>query len=298
MSQNNPNSLNITKELLEKLYWEQQLSLNQIANIFKVTPQAIHYWFKKFGIPTRSRKPKLTKYLTKDELERLLHEGYSVRDIAKLCNADISTIYKWLKKYGISLHEVKLKLNPSKELAYVLGVLKSDGFVYVDEKSHTHLIGLKTKDECFAKEFQKCLEAIGLKTKFYIVDNRYYLVEARSKIFVDFYKSLDYQKIRSLIKGYEYYFLRGFYEGDGSFQRARRQIIFLNTDIELLKFIRDILLELGYHPTDIKIHTRGNSTYGKKQLYYVMIHRKHEVEKLLAYMNPCIKRGEPRRIKS
>jgi len=51
-----------------------------------------------------------------------------------------------------------------------------------------------------------------------------YVVRAISKIFYNFYKSLDIDKIKQIIRGFEIEFLQGFYESESSldFRRQHR----------------------------------------------------------------------------
>ena len=45
-----------SKSLLYQKYWDEKLSLGDIAKLFSVSPQIILYWMKKFQIKTRTPK--------------------------------------------------------------------------------------------------------------------------------------------------------------------------------------------------------------------------------------------------
>lgn len=85
----------------------------------------------------------------KEVLERLiLEEGKTVEEIAKMFGVTRSTVYKWIREYNIPYDDSRVKIKPSPELAYVLGVLYGDGCVY---RGKCYAIILKTKDKPFAE---------------------------------------------------------------------------------------------------------------------------------------------------
>lgn len=67
---------NVTKEMLEELYWGQRMSRQEVANMLDVTSSAIEYQLHRHGIPTRPQnkaaseanigKPTWNKGLTKE----------------------------------------------------------------------------------------------------------------------------------------------------------------------------------------------------------------------------------------
>lgn len=98
----------ISKEELNRLYWDRGLSAPKISKIFNVSSTAILYWAKKYKIHIRSpieRKgrfhPRYNKPLiSKKKLEKLYKEMPST-EIAKYFNKTSPTIRYWLKKYRI-----------------------------------------------------------------------------------------------------------------------------------------------------------------------------------------------------
>jgi predicted DNA-binding protein YlxM (UPF0122 family) len=85
-------------EVLRKLYWEEGLSINQIAEKLKVSHSVIFCWMKRLGIPRRHRRPDITKSLLE---ELYLKKKLSMYKIAYLLDTTYPTIWKKLKKFDI-----------------------------------------------------------------------------------------------------------------------------------------------------------------------------------------------------
>jgi len=155
----------------------------------------------------------------------------------------------------------KIKLEPSKDLAYILGVLYSDGCVkmYNYNNRPYYIIIVKTKDKIFAENVYNALKNIGLNVRIYISNGKYYEVESHSKMFVVWFLSLTLDDLLKIVDGYEKDFIRGFYEGDGNLSYRTKngkklpQIRFFNSNYKIIKLVRDLLIKLGYHPTPIRV---------------------------------------------
>ena len=72
---------NLTKEELEKLYWQQKLTLSQIGRMFSVTYPTVIYWMKKRGIHTRGIRKYHTKPFDGNELEKAYLMGLRLGDL-------------------------------------------------------------------------------------------------------------------------------------------------------------------------------------------------------------------------
>jgi len=72
---------NLTKEELEKLYWQQKLTLSQIGRMFSVTYPTVIYWMKKRGIHTRGVRKYHTKPFDGNELEKAYLMGLRLGDL-------------------------------------------------------------------------------------------------------------------------------------------------------------------------------------------------------------------------
>lgn len=123
-----------SKNELEKAYWGEGKSINEIARLSPVTYRTIYRRMIKFGIKRRTRSEGLKiKYRTQPS---------------------------------------KLDLSPSSNLAYILGVLYGDGtvFKYYHKGDGDYRFGLSlqvTQKE-FALSFKQARK-IGIQTTFFIL---------------------------------------------------------------------------------------------------------------------------------
>jgi len=74
-----------TREELQNMYWDQRMSMKQIAEKYGVIPGAVRYWMMKYDIPRRNRYEATIKYPRKpfsgDEYERAYLLGLRAGDI-------------------------------------------------------------------------------------------------------------------------------------------------------------------------------------------------------------------------
>ena len=252
------------KEVLYDLYVNKGLSTYKIAEMYGVSYEAVRYWLKKYGIPTRPAPGR-----------------------------------------------VKPKLDPSPELAYVLGVLYGDGTVSkcrwenkkLRKKGYRYVIQLAVTDKVFAEEFMKALEKLGLRPKMYFAPRKpnekmlgdptrakpRWVVTAQSKEFYDFFTSLTIEKLEQIVKNYEQYFIRGFYESEGCVDISPNdyRIRIVNTDRELMEFVKRLLVRLGFNVSfyDQKYEWNGE----KRKLYVIQIYGYQQVKKFFELVKPCIR---------
>jgi len=103
----------LTKEMLEELYWNQGLSVSKIGNLLGYHGTNIHLWMKKFGI---KRRPEYKKHLKiqKEILENFYwKKGLSLEEIGKMFNCQNSNIFYWMRKYKmrtkpVGYNEIKI----------------------------------------------------------------------------------------------------------------------------------------------------------------------------------------------
>lgn len=120
---------NIPKEELERLR-EKGYTKAQLAKHFGCSMETISDRLLKYGMRR--------KYLKrKDEYKMIeMAKVYSVEDIAKICDADLRTVYYWLRELGITA-QPRSKMNPDFE--------KKDFSVH----AHAHVEIPKWKREIF-----------------------------------------------------------------------------------------------------------------------------------------------------
>lgn len=89
------------KGLLEECLAEG-LSLEAIGKRVGKHESTVSYWLKKHGLSAaRAEKHAAKGAPTKDELERLLQLGMSLREIAKEMDRSLATIRHWMKRYDL-----------------------------------------------------------------------------------------------------------------------------------------------------------------------------------------------------
>jgi intein-encoded DNA endonuclease-like protein len=273
-----PNGLTKTQyaQLLSDLYFKEKLSTYKIAKKLQMPPATVYAHLKRLVGNLRSisearkgqRKIKIDCSLLRKLYET---EKMSITNIAKRLNTTYYIIWYSLKTCGVKprtrkegsilANKIKPILNVSEDLSYILGVLLGDGSAYYNN-GHGRII-LTAKDREFIIAFEKALKNIGLNPKLYITERNgkhYYKIEAYSTIFVDWYKKLTYEKIKEMLSEKEFVvsFLRGFIDSEGSvFYNKRGNNKYLNvrihnTNLNLLKFVQNLILELGFHCAILK----------------------------------------------
>jgi len=105
------NKLYRNEDWLYQEYWNEGLSLGEIAKSCKISKSTIRYWMDKFKLKRRNqsesqlernrRKPIL--YNKKWLYQRYIVERLSSPKIAKLCNCNHLTILNWLRKFKIKI---------------------------------------------------------------------------------------------------------------------------------------------------------------------------------------------------
>jgi transposase len=96
------------KELLEQCLAEG-MSLEAIGKRVGKHESTVSYWLKKHGLEAaRAEKHTARGGISKDELERLLAAGLSLREIAHRMDRSLATIRHWMRRY-------ELKPNPRRK---------------------------------------------------------------------------------------------------------------------------------------------------------------------------------------
>jgi transposase len=91
----------VEKELLEQCLGEG-LSLEAIGKRVGKHESTVSYWLKKHGLTAVEAEKHAAKgALSKDEMERLLRLGMSLREIAEEMDRSLATIRHWMKRYEL-----------------------------------------------------------------------------------------------------------------------------------------------------------------------------------------------------
>jgi intein-encoded DNA endonuclease-like protein len=235
-----------------------------------------------------------------DEVNRLRRDGLTYKEIieeiwrrhgVRLSKSNVSY---WIRGIhnpynGRYIPSIEF-LEPSMELAYVIGAKLGDGYATrrrrIIKGYNDVTIGLKVKDRDFAEEFGLCLEKVlgrrPIKLR-YRNDVGKYVVEVHSQTLFELLKKpVDLERLKKYIEHCERCttaFLRGFADSEG-YVNKRGYIYISNTDYELLEYVRDLLQRLGIEtigprPTSSRQGTiarfRNGNYKRRKDTYYIYI---------------------------
>jgi len=176
------------------------------------------------------------------------------------------------------------KLSPSSSLYYIYGAFLGDGTL--DRSKWGVKLGVTSKE--FAESFKCHLEKLGLRAFSWIQTQTnacgkkisvYYALANSIMLFTWL------QSHPEVPENYIADFLKGFYEAEGS--RSRDQVMFRNTDLQLLNWIRRMVRALGYSVNIIPMKQNG---FGSKPLCSLhLLGGREERTRFLRQINPCIK---------
>src|SRR3954468_10246766 len=91
---------------MEKEFLEERLaegmSLEAIGKRVGKHESTVSYWLKKYGFEAaRAEKHASRGPVSKEELERLLAAGFSLREIGRRTDRSLATIRHWMRKYEL-----------------------------------------------------------------------------------------------------------------------------------------------------------------------------------------------------
>jgi len=189
---------------------------------------------------------------------------------------------------GWGVPSLKL-LEPSEDLAYVIGVVCGDGYVGLEKrhKGYGHSkIRLIAKDKEFVEEFAiRIGRVLNRPPKLKVQRTTgYYCFEAESKTLYKLLKKpIDLERLRKYIEHCDKCsaaFLRGFFDSEGSVTKTG-SISVSNSDYNLLRYVQSLLrrfeiLTTGPHLLfqrgTIK-HSKGKQYICRRDIYYVYVRR-------------------------
>ncbi|MDP6648157.1 MAG: LAGLIDADG family homing endonuclease [Candidatus Woesearchaeota archaeon] len=286
------------------------MSTSQIGRIYNCNAETIRRYMIKFGIDRRKLHERKYK-ISKKQLENLyLKKRLSIIEIARKYGCSQWVIWSLLRYHRIRArgtndyhswkapaNQIKPSLEVTSTLAYVIGVILGDGWVY--KRGYWYTIGLEALDKKFCESFYHALKQLKINPSIFHSRN-YWRVVCSSKLFYIWFKSLDFNKIKEISEKYPIDFLRGFYESEGNFSTYKSKkyffitykITIVNTDKKLIDLVKFLLDRLGFHPT---YHKRNQLKSNWKPLWALTLCRKLEVKQFIQLIKPCIKTGERRR---
>jgi predicted DNA-binding protein YlxM (UPF0122 family) len=234
----------LSKEKLIELHYEKRLPLTKIAEMYGFSYRSVHIYMKHLKlIPNKNiiRADGASGYkikkidLPKEKLYELYYEQkLSLQKIGELYGKPREYIHRWMKKYGFktrtrsaawrhrgtdNVYEVDEDFfhNWSKEMAYILGLILTDGNIGTDDDK----ISITMKDVGLLEKVKKKLKS-NHKIKYIEKNDIYFFGFAREKM-SDRLRELGITKNKSLDvifpdipSKFLSHFIRGVFDGDGS----------------------------------------------------------------------------------
>jgi len=227
--------IELSKEKLYELYYEQKLSLQKIGELYGKPREYIYRWMRKYGFKTRTR-PEAWKHRGTDDVYEINEKFFD---------------------------------NWSDRMAYVLGLILTDGNIGTDDNR----ISITMKDAEHLEKVKKKLKS-NHPIKYRKFHGIYQFGFAREKM-SDRLNELGIIKNKSLIVGFPKvpdkflsHFIRGVFDGDGTvfFERSRKsplRVSFTSGSKKFITALEDILhTQAGVSKRTIyKLHRKNTSYY-------------------------------------
>jgi intein-encoded DNA endonuclease-like protein len=181
-------------------------------------------------------------------------------------------------------------LEPSEDLAYVIGAVCGDGYVGLKRhcKDYTlTIIHLRAKDKEFVEEFAirigRVLNRPPPKPKVKRSTGRYYIKVESKTLYELLKKPVDLERLRKYIEHCDKCiaaFLRGFFDAEGSISE-NGPIHLVNSDYRLLKYMQSLLERFEIvtagphlqHQQGSIMHIKGKQYVRRRDVYYIHVKR-------------------------
>lgn len=160
-----PSRVEIPRETLERLYCDEDLSQRQIAQKFGCDAKTISNRLREYHLPTRTAGDYTRLPIAREELDRLYnYEKLSLEKIASRFGCSVAAIQNALARYQIPTrlpgwNSIKryvpdaVLAHWSPELAYVVGLVASDGYLDKDY----NCVGFTSTDLELVRLYCQCL---------------------------------------------------------------------------------------------------------------------------------------------
>jgi intein-encoded DNA endonuclease-like protein len=146
---------------------------------------------------------------------------------------------------------------PSRELAYVLGVMKGDGFRTTDHPQGKEEIRLRVRDHDFAEHFNRAVACVLERERPNRIRIERRADEDGATFFHARYSSVqlaevldrDFNQLRPIVEGHPGDFLQGFYDSDGSASpdlhngKLSLKVQASNTNPHTLSYSRNLMMD-------------------------------------------------------
>jgi intein-encoded DNA endonuclease-like protein len=274
------------------------------------------------GRKRREYRPRELRIKLRDRVIELRQEGRSYNEIIEVIEQEFGIVLSkshvsyWTRGIhdphkGRRIPSLEL-LQPSEDLAYVIGVLCGDGSVW--EKSRVRkgyrrvVIYLESKDREFVEEFAIRIGRVLNRPppRVRVKSTGYYYVEVESRTLYELMKRpIDIEKIRRFVEHCERcmaMFLRGFFDSEGCVSEDGC-ITVANSNYELMLYVQELLKRFGIETRGPRPTTKQGTpfynplrgkVYEHKKDVYVLYVRKCNNYEFYKYIGFTIRRKHER----
>jgi intein-encoded DNA endonuclease-like protein len=275
----------LTKEKLYELYIKQLMSLSDIGKLAGCSRVNVHYKLIKYGINTRSKSDARTLALDKGKVRtvRIDEQGNEKEIIFQKIRYNEHFFKKW-----------------SNEMAYVLGLIYTDGNLHIRKTASGYETGILTfgqKDKELVEKFLKLMDCdaiIRLKERrefenttsgelYYFSIGNNDLANDLKKLGLTPNKSLD-MVFPEIPKIYLRHFIRGLFDGDGSVYIDNKtiRVKLLSGSLRFIEQLNQIMVENGFDSR--KIDTSHVLSEDKPRAYYICYSSKISVHQFYNFI--------------
>ncbi|MBU0494895.1 MAG: hypothetical protein KKA73_16985 [Chloroflexi bacterium] len=230
-----PKRIDIPKEQLERLYYDERLTQQEVAEKLGCSEKVIRTRMREYHIARRRVGDYYRIEISPEMLEHLYHEErLSQKEIAKRFGCSRRTIGDKMAKHRISARPTSVStcLIPqdvlrqwSPQLAYVVGLIAADGCL---SSRNPSLVSFTSKDSELVQTYQLCLHVAAPVYR----GVRSYEVRISDLAYRAFLEGIGLMPVKSRTLGPleipdEFFrdFLRGYVDGDGCISSALVVII-------------------------------------------------------------------------
>ena len=229
--------------------------------------------------------------LSYNKIRDVIKQEYGIELLKGQIAAWVQGVHSPYNGRGIPSLEL---LEPSEDLAYVIGAVCGDGYVRITRHVYKGyifkqaIIYLKAKDKELVEEFAirigRVLNRPPPKLKVKRSTGRYYYINVESKTLYELLKKpVDLEKLRKYIEhcdGCITTFLRGFFDAEGSVTKTG-SISVSNSDYNLLRYVQSLLrrfeiLTTGPHLLFQRgsiVCIRGKQYIRRRDVYHIYVRR-------------------------
>lgn len=273
----------LTNEKLIELYVEKGMSLTDIGKLAGCTRVNVHYKLKKYGIVARSKVDARTMALDKGKIKT-------------------TRIDKFGNEEEVVFQKIRYNKNFFKgwsaEMAYVLGLIYTDGNLHIRKSKSGYELGILTfgqKDKELVEKFQKlmdCDATIRFKERRELENTTagelYYFSIGNNDIANDLIKlgitpnkSLN-MKFPEIPAAYFSDFVRGIFDGDGTvyFDGKYIRIKLLSGSHKFIKALNEYLNKIGFPLMKIDY----SHTLNKPGAYFIRYNKENVVRNFFDYI--------------